>query len=339
MEAGLGAQSHAGKDALARVGVDHREVVVLHHPVVMRVHVLGHDLVVVDATSAADDALLGLVAGAVEALDAVDDTVLVGQELNDFGVQDNLATLVLNGLGSVVHPDLSAMAIGALGVGRVDQVHDTVGDGLLRHEGNGTDASGATDGAAEGALDPLKGFARLGDEGLDEVLVAVAVGHGEPALLHELDGVVLGDRVRTIVKGELVVAHGLEGTLGELQRAAGEAGLLEDDDGGTQLEGTIGSVQAGAASAADNDVGGVGPLGLSGGLVGHCEGTLVTTSSEQAGSAGGTQETTARDSSVHSRNLLNQRAPFSNSDLVFARFCAIPMTQKHLGACACPSHV
>ena len=231
------------------------------------------------------------------------------------------------------------MAIGALGVGRVDQVHDTVGDGLLRHEGNGTDAGGAAHCAAEGALDPLKGLAGLGNEGLHEVLIAVAVGHGEPALLHELNGVVLGGGVRAVIEGELVVAHSLEGALGELQRAAGEARLLKDDDGSAQLESTVCSVQTSTASTADDDVGSVGPLGLSGSVVRPSEGTLVTTSSEQAGSAGGTQETTARDSSVHSRNLLNQRAPFSNSDLMFARFCAIPMTQKHLGACACPSHV
>lgn len=64
----------------------------------------------------------------------------------------------------------------------------------------------------EGALDPLEGLAGLGNERLHEVLVAVAVGHGEPALLHELDGVVLGDGVGAVVEGELVVAHGLEGT-------------------------------------------------------------------------------------------------------------------------------
>ncbi len=322
VEAGLGAQGHAGQDALAGVGVHHGEVVVLHHPVVVRVHVLGHDLVVVDAARAADDALVGLVAGAVEALHAVDGAVLVGEELHDLGVEDDLAALLLNGRGRVVHPHLAAVAVGALGVGRVDEVHDAVGDGLLGHEGHGADAGGGVDLAAEGALDPLERLARLGHEGLHEVLVAVAVGHGQPALLHELDGVVGGDGVGAVVELELVVAHGLEGALGELQGAAGEAGLLKHDDGGAQLKGTVRGVQARAACAADDDVGLVGPLGGGGCLVGPGDGALVSACGQKAGGAGGGNETTARDGSVHCDYLLCVVLPLVSRRVGFS--CAAP---------------
>lgn len=69
---------------LADVGFDRLDNAVLVLPVVAEAHVFGHNLVVVDAARAPDNAFLRLVAaGAIQALYANDNALLVGHELDN----------------------------------------------------------------------------------------------------------------------------------------------------------------------------------------------------------------------------------------------------------------